>query len=125
MCKVHSLSQLDRHIIDHLNVGTRHIDRQIKIQPFYMLEDVPTVVVFGHGEMGTAQFVSEAVEGGRDVGVRLNVDPPGDVLFVRDLPNDELLAEVFVVDHVRRVADNVLHLYCCHIVKSQFKIVFK
>ena len=46
--EVHSLRQLDGYIINHLNVGTRHINRKIQIQPFYMLEHVAPIVVLSH-----------------------------------------------------------------------------
>ena len=42
--------------------------------------------------------------------MRLQIDPLADVFFVRDLPDDELLAEVLVVHDVRSVTDYVFDL---------------
>ena len=42
--------------------------------------------------------------------MRLQVDPASDVLVVGDLPDDELLSEVFVVDDKGSVADDVFDL---------------
>ena len=60
--------------------------------------------------MSSRHIISKTVECSRDVRVRLNVDPPGDVLLIRYLPDDELLTEVLVVDNVRCVADHMFDL---------------
>ena len=75
-----------------------------------MAENVASIVVLGHGEMGTAQLFSETVKRRNDVRMRLNVDPLGDVFLVGNLAHDELLSEVLVVDNIGRVANHVLHL---------------
>ena len=110
MGEVHALGQLDGHIIDHLDVGAGHIDRQIQVEPFDVAENVASIVVLGHGEMSTAQFFSETVERRHNVRMRLQVDPLGDVFLIGYLTHDEFLSEVLVVDNVGRVADDVLHL---------------
>ena len=110
MGEVHTLSQLDSYIVDHLDVGARHVDRQIQVQTFDVAKNVASIVVLGHGEMGTAQLFSETVERRHNVRMRLNVDPLGDVFLVGNLAHDELLSEVLVVDNVGRVANYVLHL---------------
>ena len=110
MCEVHALSQLDGHVVDHLDVGARHVDRQIQVQTFGVAENVASIVVLCHGEMGTAQLFSETVERRHNVRMRLNVDPFGDVFLIGNLAHDELLSKVLVVDNIGRVANHVLHL---------------
>ena len=110
MGEVHTLSKLDSYVVDHLDVGARHVDRQIQVQTFDVAENVASIVVLGHGEMGTAQLFSETVERRHNVRMRLNVDPLGDVFLVGNLAHDELLSEVLVVDNIGRVANHVLHL---------------
>ena len=63
-----------------------------------------------HREVAAADFFPETVEGGRDVRVRLQVNPPRNVLPVRDLANDKLLSEVLVIDYEGALAQNMFNL---------------
>ena len=65
--EIDALRQLDGHVVDHLDVAARHIDRQIQVQLLDVLENVASIVVFGHGEMSTANLFSETVERSQDV----------------------------------------------------------
>ena len=60
--------------------------------------------------MAAGNFVPETVKRCHYVRMRLQVDPASDVLVVGDLPDDELLSEVFVVDDKGSVADDVFDL---------------
>ena len=97
--KVQALRQLDCHVVNVLDVRPRHIDRQIKIESFDVLEDAAAVMGLDHGEVAATDFFPETVEGGRDVRVRLQVDPLRDVLRILDLANDKLLTKVLVIDN--------------------------
>lgn len=108
--KVHPLGKLDCHIVDELDVGARHINPQVQILPLNVLKHVATFVCLDHGKVGTAHFVSETVEGSCDVRVRLQVDPPADVLVLRDLSDNELLAEVFMVYDESSIAEDMFDL---------------
>ena len=108
--KVQALRQLDCHVVNVLDVRPRHIDRQIQIEALDVLEDAPAVMGLGHREVAAADFFPETVEGGCDVRVRLQVDPPRDVLRVRDLANDKLLSEVLMVDYEGVLADDMFNL---------------
>ena len=48
MREVETLCKLDGDIVDHLDIGTRYIDRQVEIQTFDMAEDVASIVVLDH-----------------------------------------------------------------------------
>ena len=108
--KIEPLGQLDGHIVDELDVGSWNVNGQVEVQTLDVLEDVTAVCVLDHRKVGTAQFLSETVEGRGDVCVSLQVNPLGDVFVVGDLADYELLTEVLVVDHVRRVTNHMLHL---------------
>ena len=108
--EVEALGQLDGHVVDHLDVGARHVDRKVQVQALDMLEDVSAVIGLDHGEVSAAHHVGETVEGRDDVRVSLQLDPLCDVFGVGHLPDDELLTEVFVVDHEGRVANHVFDL---------------
>jgi hypothetical protein len=75
-----------------------------------VIEDVASIIGLNHREMTIRHLLSETVESGRDVRMHLNVDPARDVFLGWDLPDDELLPEILVVDHVRRVANNMFDL---------------
>jgi len=42
--------------------------------------------------------------------MHLDIDPARDVLLVWNLPDDELLPEILVVDYIGRVANNMFDL---------------
>ena len=108
--EVQALRQLDCHVVDVLDVRPRHINRQIQIESLDVLEDAPAVMGLDHREVAAADFFPETVEGGRDVRVRLQVDPPRNVLLVRDLANDKLLSEVLMVDYEGVLAQDMFNL---------------
>lgn len=60
--------------------------------------------------MATGHFLSETVEGGRDVRMSLQVDPASKVLRLGDLPDHEILPKVFMVDNEGSVADHMFNL---------------
>ena len=108
--EVQALRQLDCHVVNVLDVRPRHINRQIQIQSLDVLEDAAAVMRLDHGEVAAADFLPETVEGSRDVRVRLQVDPPRDVLRVRYLANDKLLTEVLMIDHEGGVVQHMFDL---------------
>jgi len=110
MGEFETLRQLDSNVVDHLDVGARHVNSQVQIKALDRVEDVASIVIFDHGKVGAADFFSETVEGGDDIRMGLQLDPLGDVFLIGHLPHDELLSEVLVVHDVRRVANHVFHL---------------
>jgi len=48
VCKVHTLCELNGHIVDHFDVGARHINCQVEIQTLDLIEDVASIIVFDH-----------------------------------------------------------------------------
>ena len=63
-----------------------------------------------HREVAAADFFPETVEGGRDVRVRLQVNPLRDIFRFRNLANDKLLSEVLVIDDEGVLADDMFDL---------------
>lgn len=110
MSEIETLGQLDHHIVNSFYISTWHIDRQIQVLPLDVVKNVASISVLNHGEMGLTAHICETVEGRDDIGVRLQIDPLGDVLVVRSLSHDEFLAEVFVVDNVGRIAYHMFNL---------------
>ena len=110
MGKVQALRQLDRHIIDVLDVGAWHIDAKVEIQTLDVLEDIAIVIVLNHGKMCLIVIISETVERSYDVGMRLKIDPASDIFIIGNLADHELLSEVLVVDDVGSVTDHMLDL---------------
>ena len=104
------MRQLDRHIIDVLDVGAGHIDAKVEIQTLDVLEDIAIIIVLNHGKMRLIVIISETVERSYDVGMRLKIDPAGDIFIIGNLADHELLSEVLVVDDVGRVTDHMLDL---------------
>ena len=104
------MRQLDRHIIDVLDVGAGHIDAKVEIQTLDVLEDIAIVIVLNHRKMCLILIISETVERSYDVGMRLKIDPAGDIFIIGNLADHELLSEVLVVDDVGRVTDHMLDL---------------
>lgn len=60
--KVKALRQLDGHVVNHLDVSARNVDRQVQVQPLDVLKDVASVVELNHLEVGPAEILSETVE---------------------------------------------------------------
>ena len=111
MSKIKSLGQLNGYIIDELDIGSWDVNSQVEVQTLDVLEDITAVCVLDHRKVGSAQLLSETVEGSSDVSVSLQIDPFGDIFVLGDLTDYELLAEVLMVHHVRRVADHMLDLF--------------
>ena len=110
MGKVQALRQLDRHIIDVLDVGAGHIDAKVEIQTLDVLEDIAIIIVLDHGKMCLTVIISETVERSYNVGMRLKIDPASDIFIIGYLADHELLSEVLVVDDEGRVTDHMLDL---------------
>ena len=108
--EVHALGQLDGDIIDHLDVGSGDIDCQVQVQALDVLENVSTIIGLSHREVCTANVIGETVECSHDIGMRLQIDPSSDVLVVWYLPDNKLLSEVLMIDHIRCIADHMLNL---------------
>ena len=111
MGKIKPLGQLDGYIVYELDVRSWDVNGQVEVQTLDVLEDITAVCVLDHRKVGSAQLLSETVEGSSDVSVCLQIDPFGDIFVLRDLTDYELLAEVLMVYHVRRVADHMLDLF--------------
>ena len=111
MSKIKPLGQLDSYIIDELDVGSWDVNSQVEVQTLDILEDITAVCILDHWEIGSAQFLSETVKSCSDISMGLQVDPFCNIFDFGDLTDYELLAEVLVVHHVRRVADHMLDLF--------------
>jgi len=67
MGEIHTLGQLDGHIIDHLNITARNVYGKIQVQLLDVLVDVTILVLFNHGELSIADLLREAIESCNDV----------------------------------------------------------
>ena len=110
MGEVQPLGQLNRYVENVLDVAPRHINRQVKVKSLDVLEDASTVVGLDHRKVALGRLLNETVKRGYNIRMRLKVDPLGDVFLVGDLPNDELLPKILMVDDKRRIAHHVLDL---------------
>ena len=62
-----------------------------------------TIIDFHHRKLMARHLVSETVKCSNDVAMSLKIDPIFDVFFIRDLSDDELLSEFFMINDESRI----------------------